>query len=100
MKMSEALRRTRAKLWDGKAIDRATTGKEEFCCLAAREAGSGVGKLVIPLLGALLGGKSMLEDWLAANHPGPRYDANILKMQATRKAWLNHLIAHYKSIGD
>jgi hypothetical protein len=55
----------------------------------------------------LLGRQITLEDWLLRNGHVKHSDLygktqffNRAKMQATRHAWLDHLIQHYESIGD
>ena len=91
MKTSEALRKTLDNLWDGWS-DRG----ERYGCWAAHEAGTK--EIVCPILLKLLDGAGSLEAWLKRKgiHVGHRF----VKVQATRDAWLTHLIEHYESIGD
>lgn len=95
MKTSEALELTLAKLWNGRGPYRPT--KREYICFAADAAG--VLDIVGPIVMVLLGGATTLGEWLTDRGiRGCCYSHK--KLQATRKAWLLHLIAHYKSIGD
>lgn len=53
-------------------------------------------------IGELLGNENHLERWLWNNHGikctgKPQY---LAKMRATRIAWLNDMIAHFKALGD
>jgi len=92
MKTSEALKLTLAHLWDGGYNYRG----EGYICLAAVEAG--VGSVVKPIIAKLLGRHATFTAWLLKRGINPW--RNSRKLQATRKAWLQHLIKHYKSIGD
>lgn len=98
MKTSEALRLTKAKVWRGNSWG-SLENKSRFICFAARRCGPSVTQAVIPIIGRLLGDSFSLEVWLQRHHQiDARFDCK--KAQATRLAWLDHLIAHYKSIGD
>jgi len=60
------------------------------------------------VISELLNGHTTLEDWLVANKHCRMEDLYMIngnfrdpkKIQATRHAWLNHLIQHYESIGN
>lgn len=99
MKTSEALRCTKAWVWSGTEDQE---GEERYCCLAAARCGSTVHSIVRPILCDLLEGYAALETWIV-NRTGETldtlFDGNE-KMQITRHAWLDHLIAHYESMGD
>lgn len=94
MKTSEALRLTKAQLWDG--VSPLPENKFYFGCDAARSVG--VYFIVSPILIRLLDGRCSLSGWLGdIGNYDPR---NTVKMQATRHAWLDHLILHYQDLGD
>ena len=97
MKTSTALRLTKAKVWDGVEWPRA--GKSVYICYAAESCSDVVASEVIPIVRELLHPYAHLDTWLWKKHgidPFP----DRAKEQATRHAWLDHLIAHYESIGD
>lgn len=98
MKTSEALRLTKAKVWDGRG-DAPPDNRGRFCCLSADCAGAGVAGIVRPIMEKLLGKYRTLGMWLSSQQ-GIDTFGNTTKLQATRHAWLDHLIAHYESIGD
>lgn len=61
---------------------------------------------LLKLIQKRLGNHPALESWLRANHgimqvyPGPLYVAYIDRMQKTRHAWINSLIAEFQAKGD
>lgn len=114
MKTSEVFKQALDRLWDGKHMedgDLFPKGTERFCCLAVWGL-THSGTLAAPyekILMDLLAPQATLEDWLVARGHMRREDNDLdlefntplmQKVQATRKAWLEHLIEHYKSIGD
>ena len=94
MKTSQALRLTKAKLWDG--VSPRPEGKAYYGCDAASMAG--VYSIVSPILIRLLGGPRTLGGWLFDR--GNYEPRDTVKMQATRHAWLDHLIEHYEALND
>lgn len=101
MKTSEAFRRTKKFVFLGSTNK--LYGKNQFICCAAGEAG--VRATVEPIIEKLMnpdGRKincSTFEAWLQKRHnidtaSDPR------KIQRTRHAWLDHLIAHYEALND
>lgn len=88
MKTSTALKRTKRNLPRDECIG---------VCAAAHRAS--VGHIVHPIISNLLRPYIYLETWLWAEH-GIESAYNIRKLQATRRAWLDHLVAHYESKGD
>jgi len=50
----------------------------------------------------LLGGRFSIVEWLIdkGHYIGDRCTIDRVKLQATRMAWLDHLIEHYASKGD
>jgi len=93
MKTSEALRETKKHLWSGVRNE----GGREFICNAADVAG--VARIVKPIINRMIFPSSTFTVWLFRNGvPDPTGD--YPKLQATRRAWLDHLIEHYESLGD
>ena len=99
MKTSEALKATKAHLWDGKSVNE-PRNKSEFVCLAALRAGREVPDLVVPIIQRLLGDRFTLGAWLMVLGYTQEQVLNVRQMQLTRHAWLDHLINHYESQGD
>lgn len=97
MKTSSALKKTKKLVWDGIALDGIGVENNRYICHAASSAG--VGRIVQAVVLPLLCPYRSLETWLATEH-GIEASNNIEKLQATRHAWLDNLIAHYESIGD
>lgn len=95
MKTSTAFKRTKAQLWDGKG----KLQRGSAVCYAAIQAGDDVYDIVSPIIQQLLGGCSYLGSWLRHYH-GINVGPDIRRYQLTRHAWVDHLIAHYESIGD
>lgn len=95
MKTSEALKLTKVKLWDGVGPQ---GGKPHFICWAA--ANARVAREVKPIVTGLLRPHQTLEEWLRYEQIAMNPWGQPRKMQATRHAWLDHLIAHYKAKGD
>lgn len=100
MKTSKALRLAKKNLWDGQDLDKAGFGSREFICHAAKDAGPLVQSIVCPLVVDLLGHKPSLAIWLEDYGYADTPWRDMPKLQATREAWLDHLIAHYKAKGD
>ena len=114
MKTSEAFKSAREVLWDGQGNDyyhqtgQCRGGKERFVCLALRVARIPNKKAedCRKIIERLLGDHETLEDWLIANghvdlsHMDQWSDDYVIKIQTTRRAWLDHLIAHYQAKGD
>ena len=101
MKTSEVFKLAKQHLWDGigNQID---SSKEKFICVAIcwrTKCSSEDQEKTTKIIQKLLGRYETLEEWLLRKH---RINANTdpIKLQETRQAWLDHLIAHYKSIGD
>jgi len=99
MKTSEAFIATKPWILDGVENNHL---KSTYVCIAACDVSivcaAKVRAVVLPLLDSW----STLENWLEAEH-GIRPSSRAIyieKMQATRHAWVDHLIAHYQSIGD
>lgn len=102
MKTSEALKRTKENLWDGDGDHPCVCtrkGKAAPICYAAAIAGKDVYDIVQPIISRLLGGSALLGEWLWRHHRINTYGLPK-QYQATRHAWLDHLIAHYESLGD
>lgn len=97
MKTSAALRKTLRYLSDGVTYEE---GKSVRICYAADRAGNKVQERVVPIITCLLGRHVYFEDWLKAKGIKCYGPANTRKLQATRKAWLLHLIAEYEAKGD
>lgn len=104
MKTSEALRSVLPFLWNGKGKYPSERGKyyqsERFLCQAAMSAGYDVRSKVQPILLGLLEGTETLESWLREKYSIYWTIKDLPKLQTTRKAWVEHLIVHYESIGD
>ena len=98
MKTSTAFKLTKEKLWDGRGRS-IPDGKADCVCYAAANAGVQVKILVVPIIEKLLAGSVYLSGWLMKHHGIDTWQ-NDLKLQRTRHAWLDHLIAHYESLGD
>ena len=99
MKTSKAFRLTLWKLWDGVGEQR----KQRYICRAASCAGDSVFRIVEPIISSHFGRYIYLEDWLIEQgiDINDKHGTNNLpKLQATRKAWILHLIEHYESKGD
>ena len=106
MKTSEAFKIARRHLWSGTGVQRLGT---RYCCLVLDNyvEDEDVADRCKKIIRSLLDGYETLEDWLiTAEHLpedyylSPDEDIYNQKIQATRKAWLDHLIKHYKAIGD
>jgi hypothetical protein len=104
MKTSEVLRRVRVHLVD----DGSGMAHHRYICYALSELymrgyiGDRDRTRVKRLILSYLDGAQTLEEWLVANHAiacedTPEYK---IKIMATRKAWLGHLIEHYEGKGD
>lgn len=76
-------------------------GKTEYICYAIEKTRCSVGdkEKARKIIEELLGDYLTLGSWLAAEK-GIWNDRTGVKVQETRHAWLDHLIAHYESIGD
>lgn len=97
MKTSEALRRAKQLVYGGEG----GTGNDYFhICYAATSAG--VGHIVCPIIMNLLRPHSSLGAWIVDKIGKPLGESQekMRKLQATRHAWLDHLIAHYEALGD
>lgn len=115
MKTSEAFKQALDRLWDGVGED-LPWNKDRYICVAlvhtdSTEAALRCQRIISKLLDPK--GKQnpdTLEDWLIDQGYLSRDFRTSLsvwdnpplrqKVQTTRKAWLKHLIKHYKSIGD
>ena len=106
MKTSTAFRLTKQHLsHGGDGFDPASPNAQRYVCLAASKAGITVGAIVKPIIGALIAPHITLEDWMKTNlSPEGRIAKRTPYLdshwQTTRHAWVDHLIKHYKSIGD
>jgi hypothetical protein len=100
MKTSDVFKAAKLQLWDG-VPKNYSDDKHSHICLAIeiadvptkyqRKAQRIVQKLIHPY--------ATLSCWLQnEKHINPMYKSE--KLQVTRHAWLDHLIAHYESIGD
>ena len=96
MKTSEALRLTKAKLWDGLGLRplgfsssiQAASRSLEYLEVYAK---------VRPVIVLLLYPHFELDMWLFVRG----HDiSDTAKLQATRHAWLDHLISHYEALND
>ena len=97
MKTSQVFIRAKNFLSTGSAV----IGKTEYICYAIeRTRCSGADKdRARDIIMELLDGYLTLGSWL--DHKKEiENDRRGPKMQATRHAWLDHLIEHYESIGD
>lgn len=112
MKTSEVFRAAKKHLWTG--VGRRGI-KAQFVCQALNRSWArgyvtfGDARLAEKIIDKLLGRHCALEDWLIAKggvpfnylySPRSEKRRNRQKLQATRHAWLDHLIQHYESIGD
>ena len=115
MKTSEAFKQALDRLWDGVGEDM-PWNKNRYICVALDHTepyaeGLRCQEIISKLLDPT--GKQnpdTLEDWLIdQGHLSPDFKTFMSvyeypdlrqKVQTTRKAWLKHLIKHYKSIGD
>ncbi len=106
MKTSEAFKIARRHLWSGTGVQ--ILGSR-YCCLMLDKhvEDEDVADRCKKIISSLLDGHETLEDWLIdADHLpwdyylSPDKDIYVQKIQTTRKAWLNHLIEHYKALGD
>ena len=95
MKTSTALKLTKVKLWDGVEPQ---GGKSHFICWAAADAK--VARKVKPIVMRLLRPHQTFGDWLRYEQIAMNPWEQPRKMQVTRHAWLDHLIAHYEAKGD
>lgn len=101
MKTSKVFQTAKKRLWDGEG-DWCRTDKEKFICIAIWETPNIPDRDKIKarrIVENLLGGHDTLEGWLSETHQIRAYN-DAQKTQQTRRAWLDHLIAHYKRIGD
>lgn len=102
MKTSEIFKAAKKHLWNGVGEWREQS-KERYICHAIywRVMGCSINEVhyTKQIISLLLEGHDTLEEWLWAKH---RISANndTKKLQQTRQAWLDHLVKHYKSIGD
>ena len=115
MKTSEAFKLARDRLWDG-TRESIPEGKNRYICVALDHVGSVEASLRCQrIISKVLDptsrhGPDTLEDWLIEQgHLGQEFYDNksvyappnyMRKVQVTRRAWLNHLIKYYRSIGD
>ena len=112
MKTSEAFKEARKRLWNGIG-EYCGANKDHFICVALDHAVAVDTATVIRcqvILDNLLEQHGCLEDWLIAKeHLDPMFLSQhsvedfpdiMRKVQVTRRAWLDHLINHYQSIGD
>lgn len=104
MKTSEVLRQAKAILWTG--IGKPTAGKLKFICHAINRTVLGDGsnwqyiQRTKNMVHSLLRPHVTLEDWLLAKghvvhrqlYAGSQF-RNRARVQATRHAWIDHLIA-------
>ena len=107
MKTSEVLRRVREHLGDGHDIAMPT--HKRYICYALAYLYSEVKVIsdrdrarVKKLIESMLLPALTLDHWLLLNHgiPYQRTKKYRMKVMATRKAWLTHLIEHYEAKGD
>jgi hypothetical protein len=115
MKTSEAFKLARDRLWDGRGEDLPWNKHRYICVALDNVAPRGVSLHCQVIISRLLdptgdGNPDTLEDWLIKQgHLGWEfymsksvwdYPDLRRKVQVTRRAWLNHLIKYYRSIGD
>lgn len=104
MKTSEVFKVALTYLWDGKYTQK-ENDKEKYICFCLEAATYhyffDLDKHLV-IIDNLLEGVGCLENWLLWNHGiiVNQSKRNSIKMQKTRKQWLEHLIKHYESIGD
>lgn len=117
-KLSECLALTKARVWDGvdlrdfnnpwadPRVPQTGTQFKHICTAAAKALEFHDCCRVRDIIHDLLspeGRQIGLQDWLEDEHgilPDPGNPEYVLKLQATRLAWLDHLITHYESRGD
>jgi hypothetical protein len=100
MKTSEAFKLAKAKLNEGKTKSDLRT---DFICIAASNAGGTVRDIVQPIIKKLLGRHYVFDDWLISQNINIHIrgdEVNKKKIQKTRHAWLDHLIAYYSVKGN
>ena len=104
MKTSEIFKESLKFLWNGKGKQRAR--RSIYICYSLEWVSNSYNISVekqLDIIENLLKNYSTLDHWLHIEC-GIRVDAHdmddIIKLQATRKAWVKHLIKHYESIGD
>ena len=95
MKTSKAFRLTLPYLWDGVS---SRSKLDKYVCHAAVRAN--VGAVVKPIIRHLLCPSGTLDEWLENRRIHTGEHDGLPKLQATRKAWILHLIEHYESKGD
>ena len=102
MKTSEVFKHALEFLWEGIEPN---DNKRTYICFCLEEVNKDyffdVNKHLV-IIDNLLEGVGCLENWLLLNHGIliNRSKRNTIKMQKTRKQWLQHLIKHYESIGE
>lgn len=102
MKTSEVFKCALEFLWDGKEP---RNNKNIYICFCLESATYhyffDLDKH-LDIIDNLLEGVGCLENWLLWNYGiiVNQSKRNTIKMQKTRKQWLEHLIKHYESIGD
>ena len=117
-KLSECLALTRARVWDGvdlrgfndpwadPRVPQTGTQYKHICTAAAKALESHDAQRVMDVVHKLMspeGHRIGLQDWLFRTHRiyvDPNDRDQVQKLQTTRLAWLDHLIAHYTSLGD
>ncbi len=109
MKTSRAFAIAKKNLWNGTDRRYRSQEREKFCCIALAEYvyDCETVRRCQTILEDLLGAHGTLESWLIEHgHLPIDYYLSTQKMtlrekiQTTRKAWLDHLIKHYKALGD
>jgi hypothetical protein len=102
MKTSEIFKAAKKHLWNGVGEWNGQP-KERYICHAIywRVVGCSIDEVHYAkrIIALLLEGYDTLDEWLTAVHGINPYD-DTKKLQRTRQAWLDHLVKHYKSIGD
>jgi hypothetical protein len=101
MKTSAVFKLAKQHLWDGVGYQW-DSPKEKFICVAIcwkTRCSNKDQERTTKIIQRLLGRHESLEAWLLAKH---RINSTTdqVKLQQTRQAWLDHLIAHYESLGD
>ena len=101
MKTSKIFKEALKFLWDGIEPKSKTKGKYVCGCVEHVKHKYIINvDYQIKIINKLLNDHYTLETWLFHEHLiSPTLD-NPSQIQATRKAWLEHLINHYESIGD
>lgn len=105
MKTSEALIATKAYVRTPESVRKNLfTGNVRYICYAANCLKNPVGRDKVKLaIKQSLNGYGCLETWLQEKHGIQNQKGELeyyCQIQLTRHAWLDHLIEHYKSIGD